>query len=367
MVDTKDILNTFDKHDVDESGKLDRLELKAAIGDVMNSNAVDLENVENVIKEFDKDGDGEIDFCEFKTLMKYLRIDNTRRRASVVMEETDVSAAPAQPGSSALSLSDAIKKSKKESRMMLQGIISKIYPVKDILCVQDDLPVANDSHTSRMVNYDSYCWTDDDKEEGMDPEFESAFPPSSMRCLALVSHNQMKSAMREFVMANKNLLKKFRLTGTNSTMMMLKEVFKDDPAGTIMFGPACVSGPLGGDAELVALMVTGRIGGIVFFQDPMNAHPHRADIDCLLRQALVHNTMMAETPTTALMLTHCLRQALQGKGKPEMIPSFFFSLQCPSVEAYKAEQKAVVNAQRAKVRQSMAAPLNFPRPSLAFN
>ena len=40
MEDTKDILDTFDKHYVDESGKLDRMQLKAAIGYIINSNAV---------------------------------------------------------------------------------------------------------------------------------------------------------------------------------------------------------------------------------------------------------------------------------------------------------------------------------------
>ena len=47
----------------------------------------------------------------------------------------------------------------------------------------------------------------------MDPEFDSFFGPKDMRLLALVSHNNMKHAMREFVVANKNVLKKFRLTG----------------------------------------------------------------------------------------------------------------------------------------------------------
>jgi methylglyoxal synthase len=162
----------------------------------------------------------------------------------------------------------------------------------------------------------------------------------------------MKSTMREFVMTNKNLLKKFRLTGTNSTMTMLKEVFKDEDPGTVMFGPSCASGPLGGDAELVAHMVSGKIGGVIFFQDPMDAHPHRADIDCLVRQALVHNTMMAETPTSAIMLLQCLRTALM-ENRAELIPSFFFSLQSPTVEAYKAQQSAVVNMQKQNVHNMM--------------
>lgn len=64
--------------------------------------------------------------------------------------------------------------------------------------------------------------------------------------------------MKSFVLSNKNILKKFRLTGTNSAMTMLKEVFKGDDS--VIFGPSCSSGPLGGDAELVALMCAGWEG-----------------------------------------------------------------------------------------------------------
>lgn len=74
----------------------------------------------------------------------------------------------------------------------------------------------------------------------------------------------------------------------------------------------------------------------------MDTHPHQVDIDCLARQGLVHNTMMVNTPTAALMMMNVLRNALKGDGKPELIPSFFFSLQSPSVAAYKVRQKSVI-------------------------
>jgi methylglyoxal synthase len=256
-------------------------------------------------------------------------------------------------------LDKAVRKAQRQSRDLLRSIVKSIYPYKGILCIQDDMleDLHQQEHESGMqsslmldfadIMDDDDSFTDEEERENpMDPDIPSAFPASEMRCLALVSHNGMKKSMREFVIANKNLLKKFRLTGTNSTMTMLREVFKDEPPGSIVYGPACASGPLGGDAELVAHMVAGKIGGVFFFQDPMNAHPHRADIDCLVRQALVHNVVMAETPSSALMMCNTLRQALVGKGRPELIPSFFFSLQSPTVEAYKAGQKAVVDSHK---------------------
>lgn len=224
-------------------------------------------------------------------------------------------------------LQNAATAATKDKESMLKEAASLVYPFREILHIQDYK--VNEPHGDLSL---SAC---------SDFDFPAAFAPSEMRCLALVSHNGMKATMKKFVLANKNILKKFRLTGTNSTMTMLREVFKDE-ADEIVFGPSCQSGPLGGDAELVALMCSGGLGGMLFFQDPMDSHPHQADIDCLVRQALVHNTMMANTPVSALMMMNVLRAALMDGGKPELIPSFFFSLESPSVAAYKARQSKVI-------------------------
>jgi len=172
-----------------------------------------------------------------------------------------------------------------------------------------------------------------------DVEFESAFAPEKMRCLALVAHNHMKPAMKEFVLANKNVLKKFRLTGTNTTMTMLRDVFKDDP---IKYGPTCQSGPLGGDAELCALMCIGDLGGLVFLQDPMDSHPHHADIACLNRQANVHGIIQANNLSSAYGMMGALRMALMTKSKG-LLRSFFETEYSPCVMEYKKRQQSVLD------------------------
>jgi methylglyoxal synthase len=224
-------------------------------------------------------------------------------------------------------LISAVAMSKQSTTDFLDEVSSKLYPFRAELGLKS-------SNRNPEDVFD------------MDENFDSAFAPSDMRCLALVSHNEMKAAMKNFVILHKNILKKFRLTGTNSTMTMLKEVFNSD--NSVVFGPSCQSGPLGGDAELVALMCSGGLGGMLFFQDPMSAHPHQSDIDCLCRQALVHNVMSCNTPTTAYMVVNTLRTALQGEGRPELIPSFFFTLQSPSVVTYKLAQKKVIASHSAE-------------------
>jgi len=186
--------------------------------------------------------------------------------------------------------------------------------------IENDVPIAYDNHVT-------------------DPVFDSRFEPDSMRCLALVAHNHMKPAMKTFVLANKNLLCKFKLTGTNTTMTMLREVFGDNES--VKYGPTCTSGPLGGDAELVAIMCTENLGGCIFFQDPMSAHPHQADIECLSRQANVHNVLMMPNPATAYACMESMRIALKD-GRAEIIPSFFKTLQSPSVAEYITRQARVV-------------------------
>ena len=54
------------------------------------------------------------------------------------------------------------------------------------------------------------------------------------------------SSLQDFVRAHAATLRRFRLTGTASTMTMLRSVMGEDQE----YGPTCTSGPLGGDAQV---------------------------------------------------------------------------------------------------------------------
>ena len=149
--------------------------------------------------------------------------------------------------------------------------------------------------------------------------FQSTFMPTEMRCLSLVAHNHMKPAMKVFIEERKELLKKFRLTGTNTTMKMLHSVFGDDK--DVVYGPSFKSGPLGGDAEVCALMCQEDLGGVFFFMDPLDPHPHQCDIDTLIRLSNVHNIMLITNPTSAHSICYVLEEALK-KHRKDLIPSF---------------------------------------------
>ena len=178
--------------------------------------------------------------------------------------------------------------------------------------------------------------------------FESAFAPTEMRQLALVAHNHMKPAMKEFIQTYSEILKKFRITGTQTTMAMCKSLWKEDPS--VEYGKTCTSGPLGGDAQIAALMCMEDLGGIIFFVDPLSSHPHQADIDSLLRLANCGNIVVCPNPASAISMMYTLRAVLlEGDSARGLVPSFFETMESPAVTRYK-HQQAVALANMIKVK-----------------
>jgi len=190
---------------------------------------------------------------------------------------------------------------------------------------------------------------EDLREESLGDQAGDMIRAKQMRCLALVSHNNMKAAMQDFVKKNAATLRKFRLTGTNSTMTMLKSVLGEE---STVFGPTCSSGPLGGDAELIAQMCVHGLGGVVFFTDPLEPHPHTADIAALIRMANLHNVLHASNPTTANALTHVLAKGLDD---PSLIPTFFTTSMSPAIPLHQAEMEELASASKPKAEATSTA------------
>lgn len=207
------------------------------------------------------------------------------------------------------------------------------------ICVTKRMP-ANSIRSSQNVGHKDLTMKEImGGQQDINSPFESKFKPSEMLCLALVAHNEMKQAMKNFIESHSEILKKFRLTGTRSTMTVVKNFLGDDPS--MHYGPTLASGPLGGDSQIATLMVEEKLGGIIFFVDPLTSHAHCSDIDALTRMAIVHNVMLCHNPTSAESAMWTLRNAVMS-GKVNMIPSFFKKLESPCVEAYNQRQKKVV-------------------------
>ena len=65
------------------------------------------------------------------------------------------------------------------------------------------------------------------------------------------------------------------------------------------------SGPLGGDAQIAAKIVSNEIEAVLFLRDPLGKHPHEPDINMLLRLCDVYQVPLATNFNTAdILLNH---------------------------------------------------------------
>ena len=123
--------------------------------------------------------------------------------------------------------------------------------------------------------------------------------------IALVAHDNRKKDMVEWCYYNSEFLKKHHLVCTGTTGGLVKQAF--DEKGIDADVTRMNSGPLGGDAEIAAMVVRKEVDLAIFLIDDLNAQPHEADIMMLLRQCRVHNVPIACNRYSAdLMITSSL-------------------------------------------------------------
>lgn len=113
-----------------------------------------------------------------------------------------------------------------------------------------------------------------------------------MKRVGLVAHDQKKSALVEWAKANRAALEKFELFATGTTGAGIV-------AATGLSIKLLKSGPLGGDAQLGAMIVEGELDALIFFQDPLTAMPHDVDVKALTRLATLYNVLFAINFATA--------------------------------------------------------------------
>ena len=115
---------------------------------------------------------------------------------------------------------------------------------------------------------------------------------NSRKTVALISHDGKKADMVAFAMEHKDVLQRYDLVATGTTGGLIH-----DKTGLPV--QRMLSGPIGGDAQIAAMVAEGKIEAVFFFVDPLGKHPHDPDIQSLLRICNVHNVPLATNAATA--------------------------------------------------------------------
>lgn len=142
----------------------------------------------------------------------------------------------------------------------------------------------------------------------------------TVRRIALVAHDNKKADLLEWARFNRGTLAQHHLYATGTTGRMISDEL-DLPVERLQ------SGPLGGDQQVGALIVEGKVDFVIFFWDPLAPQPHDPDVKALLRLAVVWNVPVACNRSTADFL---ISSPLLNTAYERTVPDYAAHLQRPT-------------------------------------
>ncbi|MEM9817727.1 MAG: methylglyoxal synthase [Cyanobacteria bacterium P01_D01_bin.6] len=153
-------------------------------------------------------------------------------------------------------------------------------------------------------------------------------------CLALIAHDSKKDDMVAFANQHYAVMSKYHLIATGTTGQRINQA-------TGLVVERMASGPLGGDTQISARVVTGDVAAVLFFVDPLYAQPHEPDIQALLRVCEVYNVPLATNLATADAVVaylqksrvgHLIFNPVAGQGNPDQDLALIRRLLEPQVQ-----------------------------------
>lgn len=120
----------------------------------------------------------------------------------------------------------------------------------------------------------------------------SVIPIGKRKRIALVAHDNRKQDLLEWARYNRGTLSRHALYGTGTTGKMISDRLGLDVT-------CLLSGPLGGDQQVGAMISDGGLDFLIFFWDPLKPQPHDPDVKALLRIAVLYNVPTACNRSTA--------------------------------------------------------------------
>lgn len=131
--------------------------------------------------------------------------------------------------------------------------------------------------------------------------------------IALVAHDARKDELMEWVRFNIDVLKEHNLFATGTTGRLMRNIVTEryvheDGETFTEVRPLkdsvtlLLSGPLGGDQAIGAMIAEGNIDVLIFFCDNLITQGHQQDVGALSRLASLYNIAFATNRTTADMI-----------------------------------------------------------------
>ena len=113
--------------------------------------------------------------------------------------------------------------------------------------------------------------------------------------IALIAHDRKKATIVDLAREFTPVLRQCSLCATGTTGSRIA-------AETGLEVTRMLSGPLGGDLQIGALLASGQIDMVIFLRDPMTPQPHEPDINALVRACDVHDVPCATNVASARWL-----------------------------------------------------------------
>ena len=107
-----------------------------------------------------------------------------------------------------------------------------------------------------------------------------------------MAHDKRKDELLEWAKRNRDALANHELVATGTTGTIIEKELR-------LPVEKLITGPLGGDQQLGAMIAQGRMDLVIFFWDPLEAQPHDSDVKALIRLAVAWNIIIACNVTTA--------------------------------------------------------------------
>ena len=155
--------------------------------------------------------------------------------------------------------------------------------------------------------------------------------------IALVAHDARKQELVEWCKHNIEWLGNHKLFATGTTGKLIEgigtkwngewdeyeKVYENGP----LYGKVnkLLSGPLGGDQQIGAMIAAGEIDVLIFFCDNLITQGHQQDVGALVRLASVYNIAFATNRTTADMIVT----------SPLLIDNSYDRIVPPVIDRYK--------------------------------